>query len=367
MNQPMTRPAYLNTNLPSLSERAVQGMGSVLPAHISIRGNQFTLVDAAGNKRPHGPTLDFLVADIADHVCKMFYQNPDWTPDSNDPPDCWSANGVGPSREAINPQSPTCAACPQNVRGSRISKMGSVVKACRDEVWMAIILPQYAGMIFQLRITPGSFQNWRKYVEEVKNLRVDPSVAEDVGTVLTQAVFDTEQSGVLRFKAAAYPDQATWAAREKALAGKATDGFVGRNDRPREGTAAIVQQQTPGMTNQQTARLEHRLDNPVETVTQTTTGHPFGAQGAVPAQPEQPAQQKRKRRTQAEIAADNAAQTQPAQPTMAPFRPTAPVAPNGQGTSFGISPNAPSPTAEIEQSLANVFGAPSKPAGGFGA
>src|SRR6202007_2206683 len=111
------------------------------------------LVDAAGNRRQHvqmgevavangkqqAMVLDFLVADVADHPCKMYFANPDWTPDSNDPPDCWSANGTGPSIEAINPQSPTCAACPQNVRGSRISKMsGASIKACRDEVWMAV-------------------------------------------------------------------------------------------------------------------------------------------------------------------------------------------------------------------------------------
>lgn len=373
------RPAYLDDNLPTLNDRATQGLGALLPPHISIRGNAFTLVDAAGNQRahtmrvtlPNGQTqeqaapLEALVADISDHVCKQFYANPDWTPDSNDPPDCWSANGVAPSRDAVNPQARTCAECKQNVRGSRVSKMsGAAIKACRDEVWTALILPQYPGMIFQLKITPGSFQAWRAYCELVK-------ARADLGQIMTRVTFEAGVNGVLRFEPTGeWAPQALYEARKKALATKTTDSFVGRNDVPRQAIEA------PGNYAAQAQIGQPTLAAPTATPQQTgfnpAQGNPTGISasqsGSVQSNTgaiEQPTQ-RRKRRTQAEIAADNAAQN-PGQPAMAPFRPVDP--PAGQGTvapfaqpagnsgaPFGINPNPPGPSQEIEQALKGVFG-----------
>lgn len=356
----MQRPAYL-TNAPDLSERAVQGMGTVLPPHVSIRGNKFTLVDGAGNKKVLGDTMDFLVADINEHGGKMYYANPQWTPDSDDPPTCWSSNGVGPSRDAMTPQARTCAECKWNERGSRISAMGSSVKACRDEVLTAIVHPQFPGMLFKLTITPGSFKNWRKHVEEAKNV----SPGDHVGTVLTRATFDPEQSGVVVFKAVSYPDQPTWEARTKALTSKSTDILVGRNDRPRELPAPAAQQALPAAALMQ--------QDPHSTGFNQQQGQPVAIAAQSQAEPEH---QKRKRRTKAEIEADNAAARQaqqgsafgqpgsPAQAAIAPFRPDAPPAPNGQGAPFGVG-NAPSPSAEMQASLDAAFGkAPA--GGGFG-
>lgn len=334
----MQRPAYLS-NVLDLSERATQGIGTVLPPHVSIRGNKFTLVDGAGNRKPIGDTLDFLVIDIAEHTGKMFYKNPNWTPDSDDPPDCWSMNGVGPSREAINPQARTCAECPNNVRGSRVSNMGSSIKACRDEVVTAIVVPSVPNLVFQMKITPGSFKNWRKHAEECKNIGQRSGAAESVGTIVTQATFEPDVNGVLVFKAVSYPDETTWKVRTAALGAKATDLLVGRLDRPRE---------LPATARQQIAPPAAAAQSPA-----------FGEATAVPppAEPEQPKRRGRPR-------------SQPEQPAqgqapVAPFRPDAPPAqPNG-GAPFGIQ-QAPGPSADIQASLDAAFGAqaPGKPAGG---
>lgn len=347
----MQRPSYL-TQVPNLSDRAVQGIGTALPPHVSIRGNKFTLVDGAGNKKLLGDTMDFLVADIGDHIGKMYFSNPDWTPDADDPPDCWSTNGTAPSRDAINPQARTCAECPQNVRGSRISKMsGASIKACRDEVLVAIVHPQFAGMLFQFKITPGSFKNWRKHVEEAKNV----SPGDHVGTVLTRATFQDDVNGTVLFKAVSYPDQPTWEARTKALAGKSTDILVGRLDRPRE----LVAPAQPALANPQSSGFNPQQGQPTTISNQSEA---VGVQTTGFAAPAQPEPQKRHRRTKAEIEADNAAKTQgqPVGAQMAPFRPEA--APAGNGAAFGIAQNPPGPSADIQASLDAAFGA--KPAGG---
>lgn len=358
------RPAYLDDNLPTLNERATQGLGVLLPPHISIRGNQFTLVDAAGNTRahtmrvtlPNGQTqdqpapLEALVADLSDHVCKQYYAK-GWEADSADPPDCWSANGVAPSRDAGNPQARTCAECSKNVRGSAVSKLsGAAIKACRDEVWTALILPQYPGMIFQLKITPGSFAAWRAYCELVK-------ARADLGQIMTRVTFEPGVNGVLRFEPTGeWAPQALYEARRKALATKATDAFVGRNDVPRTALEAPASQPAISVPIQQ---------NPQSTGFNPQVNPQVNQPVAISQQIEQPAQQRRKRRTQAEIAADNAAQ-QAGQPVLAPFRPpqpeTAPAAPfvqpapQAQQAPFGINPNPPGPSQEIEQALKGVFG-----------
>src|ERR1700719_178472 len=96
----MTLPAHLQkAQLPRLSDRATEGMGSAMPPHISIRGNEFTLVDAAGEETSiETKYLDAAIVDMSDVMCKLFYDNA-WTPDSKDLPICWSANGIVLSRK----------------------------------------------------------------------------------------------------------------------------------------------------------------------------------------------------------------------------------------------------------------------------
>lgn len=360
------RPAYLDDNLPTLNDRATQGLGALLPPHISIRGNQFTLVDAAGNQRAHTmrvtlpsgqqqdqpAPLEALVADISDHVCKQFYAN-GWTDDAADPPDCWSANGVAPSRDAGNPQARTCAECKQNVRGSAVSKLSGVaIKACRDEVWTALILPAYPGMLFQLKITPGSFKPWRAYCEMVKG-------RADLGQIMTRITFEPGVNGVLKFEPMDWAPQALYEARKKALATKASDAFVGRNDVPRTALEAPVAQQAP-LATAPTAAIGSAVQESGFGTAQagSTMQQQVGQQ-----QPEQTAKPPRKRRTQAEIAADNAANQQAGTgPAMAPFRPAEPAPaapfaqPQPQQAPFGIAANPPGPSQEIEAALKGVFG-----------
>src|SRR5882672_8434174 len=111
-------PAYLqNKARVDLNTRATAGMGGVMPPHISIRGNSYTLIDGNGAQQPVGPLMDACVIDILGVMGKRYYEN-EWGPNSNDPPDCFSTNGVGPSRESVKPQSKTCSECEWNVRGS---------------------------------------------------------------------------------------------------------------------------------------------------------------------------------------------------------------------------------------------------------
>jgi hypothetical protein len=196
-------PDYLQkTQLPRLSDRATEGMGSSMPPHVSIRGNDFTLVDQSGEEHTvETKHLDVAVIDLGDVMAKLYYGGKDWTPDSKDPPLCWSANGIAASKEAVEPQNAAggyqCNSCEWNRRGSAISKLsGASIKACRDEKWLAVLVDGYKDMIFQLRITPGSFQNWKAYAEKFNKQPFD------LRDVTTRLQFEKDKNGVLTFQPA---------------------------------------------------------------------------------------------------------------------------------------------------------------------
>lgn len=351
----------MTTNLPAhlqgrqqrqLADNALAGMSGALPPHISIGNNRFTLVDAAGGKRPIETLhLDCCIVDVADTLAKMYFEF-DYEPGADDPPTCWSPNAVAPSRESVKMQARTCAECQWNVRGSETSKIsGKPIKACRDEKWLAVLVPGVNDLIFQLKVTPGSFKAWKAYVERCKSQGVDMSL------LLTRIAFDTEggKTGVLTFAPFNWIDAQMADLRDKAWASKATDALVGRGDTP----AALPAAATIVVAGNVTP-LNVLAGGGVS----AAGGNPYPTAPVVE-QPQQADQGRRKRRTKAEIEAARSAQNgsapagapastfpqpQPAnQP--APFRPDpAPAQP-----SFGIQQPSPLP-ADAAAAIDSFFG-----------
>jgi hypothetical protein len=345
----------VTTNLPAhlqgrqqrqLVDNALAGMSGALPPHISIGNNRFTLVDAAGGKKLIETLhLDCCIIDVADTLAKMYFEF-DYEPGADDPPTCWSPNAIAPSRESVKMQARTCAECQWNVRGSSTSKISNKpIKACRDEKWLAVLVPGI-DMVFQLKVTPGSFKAWKAYVERCKSQGVDMSL------LVTRVAFDTEggKTGVLTFAPFNWIDAQVADMRDKAWGAKATDALVGRGEPPVAIAAPSAQ-----------------------IIPQALTPTPFDAQSVVPtpnqtlapAQTvEPPSDGRRKRRTKAEmeVARSGNGQVQPAaqqpfpraqpEPQQAPFRPDPPPA---QQPSFGIQQPAPLP-ADAAAAIDSFFG-----------
>ena len=367
-------PAHLaNRQSRNIAEKASAGLGVAMPPHVSIRGNTFTLVDAGGNEAPFpvGTPLDMVVVDSAKLPAKRFYKNK-WTPDSNEPPTCWSSNGITPDTSATEKQSPTCAACPQNARGSAVSAISGVaIKACRDEKWLAILLPQYPTMLFQLVVTPGSFKNWQAYT---KNFGGSSGV--DVSDVITRVTFQPQVNGVLQFEILGYAqnnpqyiDGNILAVLEKAWAEKSTDVLVGRTEPA--GLPAIPAPLGPAPAPafnpmQQPAQVQPPVPFvPTPAPVAATPGMSATPAPTVATTSPSEAAPRRRRRTAAEMAAANgaapAAQPAPFQPApapaQAPFMPAAapaPAAPAGNGAQFGIQPGA-APQSDMRTMLSKVF------------
>src|SRR5208282_4278926 len=234
----MTLPAYLQ-NLPSrnLAQTAISNVGQGSPPYLSIEGNRFTLVDVTGNTIPIQTLhVDVVIVDVNDHVSKIYFDpSKPYDPNTPTPPLCFSDNGIAPSINAGHPQAPTCASCPNNVWGSKISQMGSAVKACADQQKIAMYFPEYSDGVFLLRIPPGSFVNWRGYMAKFAGAGLDPD------RVITRISFQEKVTGVLTFQSPGYITEQQVGTIAKMIEAKAADGIIGRLDKPRTGTLPQAQ------------------------------------------------------------------------------------------------------------------------------
>lgn len=344
----MQLPAYIKPRTgPKMSETALSVVGMGASPYLSIEGGRFTLVDAAGNTKPsENLYLDVVIVDMNAHMSKD-YRTDDWDPNTPTAPVCFSDNGVAPSIQAQQPQSVTCGACLHNVWGSKISKMGSKVKACRDTHKLAILVPGMPGNIFRLIVTPNSLTNWRAYNALFQGQDFD------LCDVVTRLTFEQGVMGTLEFKPSPAPwlDDATVQERDKAVAAHAGDALVGRLDRPRQEALPVpAKQVSPGPANAaQSTYGATVLLQPAQPAqpTQPAGSSTFSPQPSTPAQPEQPT--RRRRRTQAEMQAAQA--PQPTQQT-APFRPAEPT---NSGSPFGMAAGT-APNAELQGTLNSIFG-----------
>jgi hypothetical protein len=144
---------------------AIAGISAGGHPRLSIRGRSFQRVDADGTETQVGGFsadvgrfLSVVVIDANKAVSKAYYPNP-YDPTATEPvaPACYSDNGVGPSSNAEEPQAASCAVCPHNVWGSKITPTGSKVKACADSKKVAIaLIEDLGGPILELRIPAAS-------------------------------------------------------------------------------------------------------------------------------------------------------------------------------------------------------------------
>ena len=216
----------------SVMDDAVAGLGVSRGAHISIRGNRFRLINAAGAEfLVPTASLDVVVVDANRVTSKLFFEG-EYDPNNDAPPTCFSDNGTGPSSLAMSPQAPTCAVCPWNVMGSDQSKVtGRGIKACSDRKKLAVIVPDDTEMnVYELQIPPGSLTNLKAYSKWLAE-QVTGGRKLDIADVVTRMEFDPDKMGTLMFSAAAYADDdRTLQIIDYIDANQLADAAVGRTD-----------------------------------------------------------------------------------------------------------------------------------------
>lgn len=135
-------------------------------AVVSIRGKIWR-IKHAGDEQPvmRTPTEQALSIEVvlvkgSEHLSKIYYEG-SYNNGDDAPPDCWSSNGITPAASVAKKQSPTCAACPKNAWGSKITENQKKAKACADSRRLAIVPlgdidnESYGGPML-LRVPPAS-------------------------------------------------------------------------------------------------------------------------------------------------------------------------------------------------------------------
>lgn len=103
---------------------------------IKYQGNETPLMreDGDGAKA----SIEAIIVKASPSLSKIFYEQ-GFVDGSNAPPDCFSTNGEVPDPAAPKKQSTTCAGCPKNAFGSKITDAGKQSKACADSKRLVIV------------------------------------------------------------------------------------------------------------------------------------------------------------------------------------------------------------------------------------
>lgn len=127
--------------------------------------------------RPDGDgargSIEVVVVKASAAIAKIFYKG-GYVEGSSSPPDCWSSNGVTPDAAAQNKQASTCAQCPMNAWGSRVTESGKQGKACSDSRRIAIvpledIQNEAFGGPMLLRIPAASLKDLKAYGDRLNS------------------------------------------------------------------------------------------------------------------------------------------------------------------------------------------------------
>lgn len=137
-------------------------------------------------------TLDIIIVDWLAEPSRKFYATAYDKDAKATLPDCWSIDGIAPEAGAKNKQAPSCAACPNNVKGSGAGGKG---KRCRYERRLAVLVAgDPSGDVYQIAIPGASlfsdndgnvygFEGYKKFLLASN---------EALDTVVTRLVYDTE-------------------------------------------------------------------------------------------------------------------------------------------------------------------------------
>lgn len=174
-------------NMPDLNANAQAGLTAAFAVigykgknwRIKHRGEEELVMDANGVPVP---VLNVIIVGVSPNISKQYYEKK-YSEGDDGAPDCFSIDGVAPDAASPKKQCATCAACPMNAWGSRITEAGKKAKACQDSRRIAVvpsgdILNEGLGGPMLLRIPPTSLNNLAAMTRELTRYSAQPYMVE---------------------------------------------------------------------------------------------------------------------------------------------------------------------------------------------
>lgn len=163
---------------------SIVGDGDSYP-RISTRSSRYRLVES-GVETMIGDTLDVVIVGANPKVSKVYYDKP-YSGDKM-APTCASDDGIRPNASIEDPVCDNCAACPNNVLGSKILPSGAKSKKCADQRHLAVVAAADPSKVYGLTVPVSGMKGLREYLKDLANYGVSPEEA------VTELGFDPNAS-----------------------------------------------------------------------------------------------------------------------------------------------------------------------------
>lgn len=204
-------PAYLTSGaFAGMADDLTSGVGQGYPI-ISIKGKNFHVVRGEERTlvtRPDDPdtpasSLEVVILRANPNLSKVYYST-GYVEGSDAKPECFSNDGKVPAADAETPQAKSCATCPHNQWGSKITDNGSKGKACSDSRRIAVATPDHLNEPMLIRVPAASLKALAQFGDMLKKRGV-PSYS----MVVTKVSFDYNVAHPsLTFKPIGFLDEA---------------------------------------------------------------------------------------------------------------------------------------------------------------
>jgi hypothetical protein len=235
-------PALLNSKLPAHlqslggdddADEWASGTASGFPV-VSTRGKVFhvkrgddvELIAKADDPDEPETKLKVVVLKTNKGVSRTYYEDT-YEEGSDDPPTCYSNDGIIPAADVEDRQAKKCAVCPKAQWGSRITESGKKGKACSEVKRLAVALWSDPSEPMLLRVPPTSLKGWDTYVNMLFKRGVKPP------QVITEIRFDPSVSHqVLMFKPIGFVTEDMLEDVQSALAEPTVEQIIGAGNDP---------------------------------------------------------------------------------------------------------------------------------------
>lgn len=185
--------AALNSRLGAMVQTmTTPSFGSVFP-RISTNKRSFSIVRSGEEPvtikegRNNVAELPVIVLAANPGVYKAWYEKKYVPGTEPEAPACFSSDGVKPHAASAKKQCDTCAMCPRNVFGSRVSETGKKAKECTDSKRLLVVSPKSIdGEVYVVNVSATALKAWNTYVKMLTRGGVYPQ------TVITLLSFNED-------------------------------------------------------------------------------------------------------------------------------------------------------------------------------
>lgn len=248
-------PAFLAKAAPQVNDDLTANVGAGFPV-LSIKGKNWTvkrggeatlLTRELDGEKIAAPHVEVVILKANKAFSKTFYIK-QFVEGTDAKPDCYSNDGVVPAADAQSPQAKTCATCPKNEWGSKISDSGAKGKACQDVRRLAVAAAGQINDPMLLRVPPATLKPLAEYAKMLSKRNIP------YNAVVTKMKFDSEAATPkIEFSPVRFLTEAEYAEVEEIMQDSLIEDIIGTTGTPMH----VESEEGPAIAGENPAAKKH--------------------------------------------------------------------------------------------------------------